>query len=565
MLNNNIPSIQNAVQLIAPNKLLFNKTKKVILPGPTQVLVKVECVGLCFSDMKLIKQFDQHARKGKVKSGIENAILKEIPSYVPEDQPTVPGHETCGRIVAIGDKVLRHKVGERILVETDYRTLLTNNSNAAFGYNFEGGLQEFVLFDERIVLDPENGERFLIPVSESPSSSAISLIEPWACVEDSYISVERNCPKLEGRLLIVVAAEVSSNPSGIQYLKTFKSSYLTTICANEAQYNYLINENLIPPTPFSKPPELSCLPNEWFDDIVYFGSTKEEIEILNDKLAPKGLFNVVLCGRRIRAPVSISVGRVHYGMTRWSGTITSDCSESYKHIPHTGEIRPNDSIVVIGAAGPMGQMHVLRCLCSTMPGISVTGTDIDQSRISQLKSKATDLALKNNVPLFLGAPSEIANTRFSYHCIMVPSAPLVAAAIQDGVDNSIINIFAGIPATVKELLNLDSYVEHKMYMFGTSGSTIEDMKIVLNKVVTMSLDPNISVAAISGLQGSCNGIAAVEARSIAGKIMVYPWLDAGLILLHELETSLPSVAAKLDRGKWTKAAEEELKLIGKFV
>ena len=122
---------------------------------------------------------------------------------MPGDLPTVPGHEVAGRIVAVGAAVERHVVGERVLVQTDYRHLATPGSNAAFGYNFEGGLQEYVLLDERMIIEPGTGERFLIPVDEEPSGSAIALLEPWACVEASYASRERATLRRGGRLLVV--------------------------------------------------------------------------------------------------------------------------------------------------------------------------------------------------------------------------------------------------------------------------------------------------------------------------------------------------------------------------
>jgi NADPH:quinone reductase-like Zn-dependent oxidoreductase len=103
-----------------------------------------------------------------VLSGLDPAVLAEIPSYVPGDLPTVPGHEVCGRIVAVGTGVKRHRVGERVLVQTDYRHLPTATSNASFGYSFEGGLQEYVLMDERVIIEPGTDERFLIPVAEAP-------------------------------------------------------------------------------------------------------------------------------------------------------------------------------------------------------------------------------------------------------------------------------------------------------------------------------------------------------------------------------------------------------------
>ena len=193
------------MQLIGPGELKLNRSKPVPTPGPHEILVKVEAVGLCFSDLKLLKQFHEHARKSEVVAGIERNVLQQMQSYLPGNAPVVPGHEVVCRIVAIGDQVKKHKVGERCLVQTDYRQLPTAaGSNAAFGYNFDGGLQEYTLLDERVVIAP-NGERFLIPVGEERSASAIALVEPWACVEDSYVTVERNRIKANGRLAIVVA------------------------------------------------------------------------------------------------------------------------------------------------------------------------------------------------------------------------------------------------------------------------------------------------------------------------------------------------------------------------
>ncbi len=108
-----LPSTQYAVQLVGPGQLTLNTGKPVARPGPHQILAKVECVGLCFSDLKLLKQFDQHARKSEVVSGLAAEVLREIPSYVPGGKPTVPGHEVACRIVAVGDEVKHHKVGER--------------------------------------------------------------------------------------------------------------------------------------------------------------------------------------------------------------------------------------------------------------------------------------------------------------------------------------------------------------------------------------------------------------------------------------------------------------------
>lgn len=551
-----LPRTQHAVQLVGPGILRHNPEKEVFQPGPHQVLAKVEAVGLCFSDLKLLKQFSEHVRKSPVVQGLTQSILDEIPSYVPGDKPTVPGHEVVCRIVSTGSGVKHHRVGERCLVQTDYRELRTPESNAAFGYNFEGGLQEYVLLDERVVMDPASGERFLIEVDERLSASAVALVEPWACVENSYVSPERRTLKAGGRLLIV--AEPGHSVLGIPELVRVAAPGEIVVFGSAEQQGLLLSNGL----EFTSTPDPGSLRDESFDDIAYFGADARRIETLNRKLAAQGLINIVLGGRRIGEPVSVGIGRIHYGMTRWTGTAGHSAAESYTTIPETGEIRPGEKIAVIGAAGPMGQMHVIRNLSLGIPGVSVVGTDIDDSRLGTLGKKAGALSEKNRVPLeLINTTRESLSGRFSYYAILVPAPQLVADAIRDSLDGCLINIFAGIPAPVHQLLDLDTYIRNYCYMIGTSGSVIRDMKLVLEKVRGNRLDTNCSVDAVSGMAGAVEAISAVENRSLAGKIIVYPSLHGmGLIPLEELHRYYPSVSQHLDNGQWTAAAEAELLL-----
>ena len=533
-----IPSTQHAVQLVGPGELKLNRSKPVPTPGPHEILVKVEAVGLCFSDLKLLKQFHDHVRKSEVVAGIEQTVLAGIQGYLPGRAPVVPGHEVVCRIVAVGNQVQHHQIGERCLVQTDYRQLPTAaGSNAAFGYNFDGGLQEYTLLDERVVISPI-GERFLIPVGDERGASAIALVEPWACVEDSYVTVERNHVKAGGKLLVVVSDGRAE--------KGVKESF--SPAGAPAEIKTVV------------PAAVANLANESFDDVIYFGSDKTTIEVLNDKLAPGGIINLVLGGNKIGEPVSVGVGRIHYGGTRWIGTTGDDAAASYRNIPANGEVRADERVLVVGAGGPMGQMHVIRDVCLSVPGVSVVGTDFDDVRLETLRKKAEPLAQANGTPLRLvNSQTSPLSEKFSYFALMAPIGVLVANAIQDADAGAIVNIFAGIPAPTKHALDLDAYIEKHCFMFGTSGSTIEDMRIVLRKVERDGFDTNASVDAISGMAGAIDGIASVENRTLAGKIIVYPMLhDVGLIPLSELGSRFPSVAAQLDGGKWTRAAEQEL-------
>jgi threonine dehydrogenase-like Zn-dependent dehydrogenase len=529
-----IPEKQHAVQLVGPDELRFNTEKEVFQPGPYQVLGKVETTGLCFSDLKLLKQFTGHVRKGPVVDGIDGTVLAEIPSYVPDETPAVPGHETVICVAAMGEEVKGIDIGARYLLQTDYRWLPTASSNAAFGYNFEGGLQEYVLMDTRAVTSPD-GESMLIPASTDFAASAIALVEPWACVEDSYVVEERQALKKGGRLLVVTCAGADDSAT----LEYVKGSETVTFCACK---------------------DIDGLEGEVFDDIIFVGADADAVEKVFSLLASHGLLNIVQGDKTFGRDITMPVGRTHYGGIRVAGTTGIDPADGYAVIPATGEMREGDVVDIVGAAGPMGTMHVIRNICQGVPGITVYGGDMDVKRLDVLSAIVKPLAEKNGVKYESYTPPEGSPSEpVTYSALMVPVPALVAAAVKSTAGGGIINIFAGIPATVDHPIDLDVYIAKKLYFVATSGSTLEDMKLVLEKVQSGRLDTNLSVAAIAGLDGAIDGVRAVEARSIPGKIMVYPsCAGLGLTLLSELEGKMPDVAAALDDGAWTKEAESIL-------
>lgn len=530
-----LPETQRAIQFVAADQVLLNPAKPVPPVLPTQVLVKVEAVGICFSDTKLLHAFTAHPRKGPVLSGIDPAVLAEIPSYVPGEAPTVPGHEVCGRIVAVGSAVTRHRVGERVLVQTDYRHLPTDGANASFGYTFEGGLQEYVLLDERVIFDPDTGERFLIPVDEAPSASAVALLEPWACVERAYATEERGSLLPGGRLLVVVDAGHAVD--GLAELLTV---------AEPAQVSQVADADDLPDGPF--------------DDIVYFGADADRIERLQELLAPRGVIDVVLGGAVPERPVQVDVGRIHYDLVRWVGTTGSSAAEGYAMAPGDAELRPGERVVVIGAAGPMGFMHVVRALTSGVPNLDVTAVDIDPARLEHLAEVAAPIAAGNGVAFrVVDSREQRLEPGFTRVGVMVPSPALAADAVRLAGDGAILDLFAGFAVGTRAPLDLGELIRKRVYMIGTSGSVISDMQAVLAKLETGALDTNISVDAVAGMEGVAEALAAVQARTSGGKIVIYPALATlGMIRLDDLGAHFPEVAAELRDGRWTRAAEERL-------
>jgi len=553
--DDSLPATQNAIQLVGPGRLVLNHSKEVPQPGARQIVAKVEAVSLCFSDLKLLNQFSAHPRKGEIVSGIAPEVLRQIPSYVPGELATVPGHEVSCRIVAVGSEVARHKVGERCLVQTDYRTLPTKGSNAAFGYNFEGGLQEYVLMDERVVVDSATGVRSLICVPEDPSASAVALVEPWACVENSYATTNRRTLAPGGRLAVVVENGHAVAGLADSALHGSPPAFVTIVASEKVDCGWAG-----PAVKVTRVSEVRQLSDAAFDDIVYFGASKPTIDVLNDKLAAGAIMNVVLGGAVIGAPVSVGVGRIHYEATRWIGTVGSSAADSYASVPPSGELRAGDSVLAVGAAGPMGQMHILRSLSADVDGLTVVGTDLDDARLRSLAAKAGPLADANGVSLRLVNTSrEQLVGSFSYQVILVPMPSLVADAIANSAEQGLINIFAGIAVATRQDIDLDTYIARRCYMFGSSGSVVNDMEVLLDRIAAGRLDTNLSVDAISGMTGAAAGLAALQDRTMAGKIVVYPCLhEVGLLSLAELSGDFPTVASKLDNGHWCAAAEREL-------
>ncbi len=533
-----IPTTQHAVQIVGVDQIKVVSDKPVDPVGPTQLLLQVEACGICFSDTKLLHAFDSHPRKSEIVSGLTPEQLAEIPSYKPGTLPTVPGHEPVGRVVAVGDQVTHVAVGDRVLVQADWRHVMTARTNGAFGYNFEGALQEYVVIDERCVVAP-TGEVFLLPVAEAPSAAAVGLIEPWATVEASYASRERRGLKPGGTLLVV--ADAGTDTSSVDPLARQAGSEVVAVT----------------------PDEVASLGERRFDDIVYFGADAALLGELGDRLGLHSVLNVVLGGATIDGPVRVDVGRVHYDYIRYCGTTGSDAADGYAWIPETGNLRPDDKVAIIGAAGPMGLMHTMRAVTLGSEGVtvaSVDATDLNDDRLAHLAAEIDPVAERYGVATaYVNTGTTPLQPGYTYVACMVPVPALVAQAVELAAPGGIVNAFAGIPAGTYGEIDLQHVVADRVYLFGTSGSDVSDMATVLRKIEAGVIDTTVSLDAITGIAGFPDAIQAVIDRTSGGKIMVFPQLaDQGFVRLKDLAATRPDVAEKMVDGRWTKAAEDAL-------
>ena len=138
----------------------------------------------------------------------------------------------------------------------------------------------------------------------------------------------------------------------------------------------------------------------------------------------------MLGGAPIGRPVSIDVGRIHYDLVRWVGTPGTSATDGYAMAPADSELRDGDRVAVVGAAGPMGFMHVIRAETTGRTGLSVAAVDIDDDRLAHLAKVAAPIAEAHGVELrVVNGRTADPGTGYDYVAVMVPSPVIAAQAV----------------------------------------------------------------------------------------------------------------------------------------
>src|SRR5439155_19257405 len=141
-----------------------------------------------------------------------------------------------------------------------------------------------------------------------------------------------------------------------------------------------------------------------FDDVILLGPRSAAVvSKAADALAFRGVLNLV-AGEPLDGPVEIDIGRLHYHYTAFVGTKGLDASAAYGETRNRAELLPGGVAVFIGAAGPMGQMHVERAL--RMPGgpARLLGVDLDPDRLAAARARLQPTADANQRQLTLRVP-----------------------------------------------------------------------------------------------------------------------------------------------------------------
>ena len=526
-------------------------------PAADQLLVRVDSVGMCFSDVKLITQGGSHPK-------LYNRNLAEIPTRL--------GHEVTVTIIEVGEDLAgQYQPGQRVAVQPD---IYQNGKSTAYGYTVPGGLIQYHLIGAE-VLDTDAGA-CLLPLEGDMGYAEASLLEPWGCVVAAYTQRRRLEPKVGGIMWIVGHANDTQDYTFSAGLDAPATIVLTDVPASVANLvaqtsaNVIVRDglNVADYAAFSA----DLTDGVGFDDIVVLDprSATAVYEIARH-IARRGTMNMV--GQvPLDGLVEADVGRLHYDYIAFIGNQGLDIAASYGEARNRCELQANGAAVFIGAGGPMGQMHVQRAIELPNGPKLVIATEVNENRLQAVKERFAPLAAQHGVDLLTYNPNNNAQTLIDFvmHAtdqlgaddvvVSVPHAGIMAEAATLMNENGMLVLFAGVPNGTLAPVDLSPVYLHNAQFTGTSGLTIEDQAQVMRKALDGSLSPARSVAAIGGMNAAQDGIEAMMDGRFPGKIVIFPQIpNLPLLGLDELSAELPDVAAKLGEGEvWTNEAEVAL-------
>ncbi len=526
-------------------------------PGDDQLLVRIDSVGMCFSDVKLIRQGGSHPK-------LYNRDLSQ--------EPTRLGHEVALTVIDVGTNLRdRYTAGQRLAVQPD---IYQNGKSTAYGYTVPGGLIQYHLIGPE-VLETDAGA-CLLPLEAGLGYAEASLLEPWGCVVAAYTQRRRLEPKPGGIMWVVGQPGDATAYAFSRGLDAPATIVLTdvneSVRALVAQTDavVIVRDDVAVADYPALAAELTA--GTGFDDVVVLApQSATAVGAIARLVARRGTLNLVGT-QPLDGPVEADVGRLHYDYIAFVGNRGADIAASYGEARNRCELTPGGAAVFVGAGGPMGQMHVQRAIELPDGPRLIIATEVNDSRLDAIRRQFGPLAEANGRDLRVYNPqtADISLHEFVMQAtdqigaddvvICVPVSALMAEGATLMNPNGMLVLFAGVPNGTYAPLDLSAVYLHNAQYTGTSGLTLDDQALVMQRAMEGTLSPERSVAAIGGLPAAREAMSAVMEGAYPGKIVIFPQImDLPLLGLDELAEQLPDVAVKLGPGNvWTQAAEETL-------
>ena len=529
---------------------LGKKNKPCEIPVPVnsddELLVRIDAIGLCFSDVKLIRAGEEHPR----------VISKNLST-----DPVIPGHEAVMTVVKVGKNLEgKFQCGQHFIIQAD---IYVNGKGVAYGYAINGGMSQYSLIDQRVL----NGDEgcYLLPVNEDTPSAIAALMEPWTCVQASYMIEPRTAPKQNG--LVLIAAEPGSRKIyvGGELLKKSSPSKVFALNLSTGALEALEKDLNV------KVEVIKTLTDDLkFDDIFICDAAGRW---LGEKLAKAGNRDAVISfiGEYPDTAWSFDVGSIHYEGWFYQGVKGDVLSAAYGRNVRS-ELKKGGTCWLPGGAGAMGQMHTQMAVESKNGPKRILVSDMDDARIENVRILLADKIRERGIEFvtlnpagmslekFEKAIADFAPEGFDDIIMLVPVIQVLNGAAKFLKDDGLMNIFAGIPAGKEGELNVNGIASRGMRFIGSSGSSTAHLRHTLDLSEKRLLKPVTALAAVGGMNALKEGLDAVINAKFPGKTVIFPNCpDMPLTPVRDIAKLVPGIEMTLDEnGFYTRNTEQRL-------
>ncbi len=516
--------------------------------GPDELLVRHDACGLCFSDIKVITLGENHPR-----------IYRNI-----REDPITLGHEVTMTVVGVGENLEgQYRIGDRFIIQAD---IFVNGVGYAYGYEIQGGLSLYNVIDQRI-LNGDHGN-YLIPVQPETGYAESALTEPWACVIAAYGLTYRTGLKSGGTAWIIGTEDAGDYTLSAGFDETSHPDRLLLTNVPPTFAAWLREKAAALGVSVEDVPDVSALTVEYVDDIILLGADPNLIEIASPFLADFGVF-AIIANEPLSRRVNIDMGRVHYNRWVYVGGSGPDIADAYQAMPVRASLKTGGRAWFVGAAGPMGRMHVQRAIEVADGPKTIVCTDVSDARLNDLRESFAADAEANRVeficlnPLnkdeYAAGMARFKTEKFDDIVVMAPVPPVIADAAGWLAPQGVMNVFAGVARGTMVNLDVSDVYRNDVRYIGHSASSVDDLRFTLQQAEGRQLSPNRAVAAVGSLNAARDGLQAVKDTIFPGKVVIFPHIkELPLTPLSELKEKMPTVYAKLKDGReWTVEAEQE--------
>jgi len=334
-------------------------------PADDELLVRIDAVGICASDWKMISLGEAHTRMRGT----------DLRNY-----PTVPGHEVSMTAVRVGRGLAgRYAVGQRFAVQAD---IYLNGVNTSYGYKMRGADQQYQAIGPDVYA---NG--YLLPVDARLGYSQAALAEPWACVYHAYHNHRQSQSVRPGGR----AWYIGAGPLGIMHVEKGIQDGAATVIVSEMRAERLDKvRRALGPLAAKRGCKLVTIDTtsesleqhidkRSVDDILVLAPAAKAAEAAVEYLAKDGYLNMFAgFADREKAWMRLNLNDMHYGGWTLVATSGSPIEALRRALDDAaaGRIDPNNSVACVGGIDAVsGAIHHTNL--GTYPGRIVIYPQID--------------------------------------------------------------------------------------------------------------------------------------------------------------------------------------------